>query len=107
MSDFERLSALEMSMLLDHQPLDQPPPCQLPAVAQNGTRVRCTVYVIPYLVLTRFTKDKAVNIYDHVEYAVMGTICSRAFRGHWSMDWMTEGDILEALRGEVGMLDTA
>lgn len=40
--------------------------------------------------------DEAVRVYDHVDDAMVDAVCSRAFRGRLSLDYITEGDIFEA-----------
>lgn len=51
--------------------------------------------------------DEAVSRYDLLGDAVMDAVCRRVFRNQTSMDEVTEGGVLEALREESGMLDTA
>lgn len=82
-----------MYVPLDQPPMNRPPP---PLVAGRSTEQHVREHVIKYqrrrTLLEREGRD---------------AICSRSFCGQSSLDHITEGDILEALRGEVGMLDTA
>lgn len=95
-------------MPMDQQISNRPP---LPLLARRNTKRHLREFVVQFerhmiSCERNGMKDEAVSLHVLVDDAVLDAVCSRAFYGRLSMDHITEAEILEALRGEAGLLDT-